>query len=335
MTNRLKSWQQESLGNAAAIAIASLFVALIIQAFNPILIRLSENEVNPNATMFHRFWMTLAMVWLWNELQIAGYPQSDKQAEQKSPYTTKVLWLLLTIGIVGGTSMVLWAWSLTKTSVANSAMAFSLTPLFTSFLEWLVWGRRFSLKFGIGMAIAILGTCSLGAKDFSYNAPKLQGDAIALLGAILYAAYLMLAEQLRTQLTATTILVWRYGVSVVLTLPLIFLASGRIFPYSWEGWLFLILLAATSASQVLIVYSLKQLPSSLVALVLLLDPVLSAILAWIIFSEQLGWFNWIAFAVILLGVYLAISSKSAVKSQTERSQKLSGEASRPLELPLD
>ncbi|MGB3510354.1 MAG: hypothetical protein WBA93_14180 [Microcoleaceae cyanobacterium] len=70
------------------------------------------------------------------------------------------------------------------------------------------------------MAIAIGGSCALGAKDFSYNTLYLQvqGDTIALLGAVFYAAYLMLAEQLRTQLTATTILLWRYAVSIVLDL---------------------------------------------------------------------------------------------------------------------
>ncbi|MGD1700332.1 DMT family transporter [Dapis sp. BLCC M229] len=317
MTNQLKYWQQQSLGTPVAIAMASLFAALIIQALNPILIRLSESEVSPNAAIFHRFWITLAIVGLWNGLQIAGYPQSDKEVEANSAYTTQVLWLLLAMGIMGGTAMLLWAWSLTQTSIANSALAFSMTPLFTCFLEWLVWGRRFDLKFGIGMAIAIVGSCALGAKDFSYNALYLQGDAIALLGAVFYAVYLMLAEKLRTQLTAIIILLWRYAVSIVLTLPLIFIGGDGIFPYSWMGWFFLILLAATTASQVLIVYSLKQLPSSLVALVLLIDPVLTAILAWIIFSEQLGWLNWIAFAVILLGVYLATSSKSAVKTQTE------------------
>ena len=309
MTNQLKSWQQQLLGTPNAIAIASLFVALIIHAFPPILIRLSESEVSSNATIFHRFWITLAIVGLSNACK--------KEAQANSSYTTKVLWLLLAMGIIGVTSMVLWAWSLTKTSVANSAIALSLTPLFTSFLEWRVWGRRFDRKFAMGMAIAIVGTFTLGAKDFSYNPLYLQGDAIALLGGILYAAYLMLAEQLRTQLTPTTIILWRYAVGFILTLPLLWVSGDRIFPYSWEGWLFLILLAATTSAQILVVYSLKELPSSLVALVLLVDPVLTAILAWIIFSEQLGWFNWIALAVILLGVYLAISSKSAVKNQTE------------------
>lgn len=319
MTNQLKYWQQQFWGSNEVIAIASLFGASIIKAFTPIITRLSENELSSNATIFNRFWITLAIMGLGNVLQIAGSREYDKQAEAKSLYRKKVLWLLLGMGIVSGTSMLLWAWSLTKTLVANSTLALSMTPLFTSILEWLILGKRFNLKFILGMAIAMLGICELGGKEFSDNMLYLQGDAIALLGAVLAAAYLMFAEQLRTQLTATSIIFWRCAVGLILTLPLLWVSGDRIFPYSWVGWLFLILLAATTASQVLIVYSLKQLPSSLVALVLLLDPVLSAILAWIIFSEQLSWFNLSAFAVILLGVYLAISSKSALKNQTERS----------------
>ncbi|MEA5469997.1 DMT family transporter [Spirulina sp. 06S082] len=309
MTEGLQSWQQRLWGTPVAIAIASLFFALVIQAFNPILIKLSESEVSPNATVFNRFWISLVVVGLWNVLQIGRSRQSDRQAPTASLYSPKILWLLLAMGITGGTSMVLWAWSLTQTPVANSAIAFSLTPLFTTVLEWLIWRKRFELKFGIGMAIALFGTFTLGMQDLSYNTLYLQGDSIALLGAVLFAVYLMLVEQLRTQLTATTIFLWRYAISIILVIPPLLVSSDLIFPSSWVGWLFVILLAAGSAAQILIVYSLKQLSSSLVALVLLLDPVLTAILARIIFSEQLGWLNWLAFTVILLGVYLAISSK--------------------------
>ena len=96
----------------------------------------------------------------------------------------------------------------------------------------------------------------------------------------------------------------------ILTLPLIIIDSALIFPSSWIGWLFLIALTLSNLGQILIIYSLKQLPSGLVALVLLLDPVFTAILAWIIFSEKLGLSNWIVFAVILFGIFLAASSKS-------------------------
>ncbi len=173
MTNQLKYWQQQFLGTPVGIAIASLFLGLIIQAFTPILTRLSESELSPNVAMFNRFWITLAIVGLWNGLQIAEYRQPDKEVEAKPPYTTQVVWLLLAMGTMGGTAMLLWAWSLTQTSIANSALAFSMTPLFSCFLEWLVWGRRFSLKFGIGMALAIVGSCTLGVKDYTYKAMPL------------------------------------------------------------------------------------------------------------------------------------------------------------------
>lgn len=40
-------------------------------------------------------------------------------------------------------------------------------------------------------------------------------------------------------------------------------------------------------------------------------PVIAAILALIIFSEQLSLFNWLAFAIVLSGIYLAISAKQS------------------------
>jgi drug/metabolite transporter (DMT)-like permease len=46
---------------------------------------------------------------------------------------------------------------------------------------------------------------------------------------------------------------------------------------------------------------------------LLLEPVLSTILAWIIFAEQLGPVTWVGFAVVLTGIYLATSSPSTEK----------------------
>jgi len=40
---------------------------------------------------------------------------------------------------------------------------------------------------------------------------------------------------------------------------------------------------------------------------------MSAILGWMIFSESLSVLNGVAFAIVLLGIYLAKSSSSAVK----------------------
>lgn len=39
---------------------------------------------------------------------------------------------------------------------------------------------------------------------------------------------------------------------------------------------------------------------------------LSAILAWLIFAENLSLLNWLSFFVILLGIYLAVSNQEVV-----------------------
>ena len=65
--------------------------------------------------------------------------------------------------------------------------------------------------------------------------------------------------------------------------------------------------------QVLVAYSLNNLSSGFVALFLILDPVLTAIEAWVIFSEKLILLDWIAFFLVLLGIYLALSSQSSTQ----------------------
>ena len=62
--------------------------------------------------------------------------------------------------------------------------------------------------------------------------------------------------------------------------------------------------------QRLIATCLDQLSSSFVALFLLLEPIISAILAWFIFDERLSRVTWIGFAVVLTGIYLAQSSEA-------------------------
>ncbi len=165
------------------------------------------------------------------------------------------------------------------------------------------------------MIIAIGGTCAIGLEDLQIATSKLQGDMAAFLAAICGAAYLLSVEKLRTKFAPTTIILWCCGLSTLLSLPILVFFQDRLFPYSVSGWVFVISLAIVCQilGQGLLVYSLKKFSSGFVALVLLLESILVAIAAWVIFGETLTLFDWVAFLAILLGLYLAISSQSAVK----------------------
>lgn len=68
----------------------------------------------------------------------------------------------------------------------------------------------------------------------------------------------------------------------------------------------------------ILLYSLKKFSSGFVSLLMLLDPVIAAILSAVIFTERLSLTNWLAFVVILTGIYLAKSSGVAEKNPPQK-----------------
>ncbi|MEO1133155.1 MAG: EamA family transporter, partial [Cyanobacteria bacterium J06639_1] len=59
---------------------------------------------------------------------------------------------------------------------------------------------------------------------------------------------------------------------------------------------------------------LEQFSSSFIALLALLEPILSSVLAWFVFSEQLSPATWVGFAIVLMGIYFAQTSQSATQA---------------------
>ncbi|MGB3668713.1 MAG: DMT family transporter [Phormidesmis sp.] len=94
------------------------------------------------------------------------------------------------------------------------------------------------------------------------------------------------------------------------TLIVVLLSEDVLFPTSKVGWAAVLGLGllAQVVGQGLLTYSLKQFSSSLVAVFMLAIPIISAFLAFFIFSEHLSLQNWLAFAIVLVGIYLSISA---------------------------
>ncbi|XZO02749.1 MAG: DMT family transporter [Microcoleus sp.] len=299
-------------------AIAALLGGIVAIAIAPILIKFSENAISPNATVFNRLWTAAVILGLWSGIQAVSQRLSNTQPVEKNLYSNRTVGLLMIAGISGSFFQVLWAWSLTQTSVANSALMHSLTPLFTTLVGWIFFNRRFDKKFLIGMVIAIGGASALGLLDLQIDINKVQGDAIALLSAIVFGIYLLALEEIQKSLTSITTILWCCAIGSLSLLPLLLITEGTlelddIFPNSISGWLIAIALGLTIAvGHSLLTYSLKLLSSGFVSVSILLDPIFTAILAWVFLSEALSFSNLLAFVVILLGIFLTLSSPSAV-----------------------
>ena len=294
------------------IAFLTLIIALISISFSPIFIRISEIELGANGTVFNQLLIFFI---------VFGFAQTIRQRfdspediSTKSPLTTKDWLLLLLVGIISITSLGLWAISLEYTSVANSMLLNNMTPMFTSIWAWLCFGKRFDSKFILGMILALSGAIFLGLEDLQGTGGHLIGDFYALLSAVFLGIYFLIVEQLRSRFSATNILLWRCGIGSILLVPFVLLTEGQLFPITLQTWLAVIGLGIISEGlgQRLLADCLDKFSSSFIAMFLLLEPIVSAMLAWFIFAEALSSITWIGFVIILTGIYLAQSSNAAV-----------------------
>ena len=140
---------------------------------------------------------------------------------------------------------------------------------------------------------------------------------MALLSAVLSPFYFLTMEKLLTKFETKMIIFWYSTIGTLLTLPILVVIGDHLFPVSWRGWCSVIALALICQiiGQGLIAYSLNFLSSGMVTITMLLDPVLSAILAWAILSEKITILNGISCFIVLFGIYLTIMSKCASKSR--------------------
>jgi drug/metabolite transporter (DMT)-like permease len=145
---------------------------------------------------------------------------------------------------------------------------------------------------------------------------NLTGDCAALLAAMFSAVRILTVEQLRLQFSTFIIMQWMSLIGGLFLLPLIFLTEERLLPISPSGWLAVIGLGLICQviGQGLLTYSLAKFSSAVVAVSMLAIPVIAEILAILIFAEKLSIFNWLAFVVVLFGIYLTVS----VKTQAEK-----------------
>jgi len=297
------------------LSLVVLAIAIIALAFSPIFTKLSELELSPTATIFNRLWISTIIISVWQS--IATWRSEDDSIESNSPkskpnYREKSLLILASASATA--SALLWAISLTQTSIASSTVLRSLTPLFISSGAWLILKQRFDRQFLLGMILAVVGGIAIGWDDLQLGGNHLLGDGIALLSAALHGANILTVGYLRDRgCTTDRVLLWRCGGGALMILPLIYLTDIPMFPVSLQGWLTVIALAVVCQTfgQGLLVFSLKQFSSSFVGIFALLKPLVTALLAWIIFAEGISITSGIALILILGGIYLAKSSNSS------------------------
>ncbi len=293
------------------IPLISLLVGITAISTTALFIKVSVHEMSVNSTMFNRLWIaTIIFTSLnaYNRIRSQNTEQKSIQETFQKPFYQRIdIVLLITVSVIYIAGRFLWTVALNETTVANAMILNSTTPLFTALGGWLFLRQSFSVKFIVGLVVAIVGSITLELGELQKVNINLIGDGAALLSSVFFAANLLIVERIRDKFSSSQILLSRCLVGTASVLPIVLLFEDNILPTTTLGWIAVICMAAIGEmiGHGFLVYSVKFFPSSFVAITMLLEPIIAIILAWIIFSEGLGVFTWLALALVLLGVYLA------------------------------
>ena len=296
--------------------------ALIAVSMAPIFMKLSFREISANATLYNRLWIGAVIFGLWNGFNQLGAKKIEEQPSLEKKPHLKDYTLLFAASIFQLLNRLCFIWSLTQTNAANATILGSLTPISTTLGAWLLLKQRFERRFLVGLVLATVGAMGLGWQDWQQSTNSFLGDSAALISAFLYTGTLLTLENIRDKFSVINILLWRCGIGTLFLLPVVLFFDDPIYPISWSGWLSVIALSAVCEvlGHGLLVYSLNYFSAAFIAVFFLLDPVIVAILAWIVFAENLTFLNLTVFVVILSGVYLAISGKVIMKKEIEHEE---------------
>ena len=287
------------MGQGIPPALLALLSGTAILGTIPIFVRLSE--LGPMATGFWRLGLALPLLWLWSVLANNETPKPHRPAKGN-----KYVWLIIA-GVCLAGDLALFNQALEFTSVTNETLLINTFPVFVATGAWLLFGERITRGFVLGLLIALVGAVTLVGSTFSIGLENILGDGLALSAAVLTAGFTLGMKQIRSYFSVSVGLTGCSTVTSIVLLALSGLFGESLMPVGLSAWLPLLGLALIShiGGQSLITYSLAYLPASSASICYLMQPVVAAILAWIILQEPLGPWQAVGGAIVLGGIILA------------------------------
>ena len=220
----------------------------------------------------------------------------------------RALYVGMASGVALGAHFGFWISSLDYTSVAASVVLVSTQPVFVAILAYMLFGERTSPLSFAGILVALAGTAVI-AGDGSVGSEAIFGNALALVGAITVAVYVLIGRSSRTGgvgVLPYSIVV--YSAAALTLLGATLLLGARLWGYSGETWFWLwaITLGPQIMGHTVFNWALRYVEASIVSGTIFAEPVVSALLAWLITSEKPGLSTIFGGFVVLAGLFLLL-----------------------------
>lgn len=217
--------------------------------------------------------------------------------------------LVVFAGVLLGAHFATWIPSLRFTTVASSTALVATQPVWAALIARRR-GVHIPRSAWVGIGIALTGVVILTGIDLSVDPRHLIGDALALAGGMLAAAYVTVAESARRTVSTPTMTMSAYASSAVFLLVLCLIGRQALSGFSARDWAFIVLLTlgAQLLGHTLINKVLSTTSATVVSLAILLEMPGATIIAAIALGQLPPWGILPAAALMFGGIVVVIRS---------------------------
>jgi len=272
-----------------------LAVAVAVFAVGTSAIMIMVTKTGPLTISFYRLLLTTLIlvpyVALFERRELSSLRRSD-------------LLRLAAVGLVLAVHFSLWIASVKQTSVANSVVLVTTHPLFVAGIS-AFFLKEYSPRYAIlGGVVAGAGVIIMFAGDL--RGGGLTGDILAFGGAIAAGTYIVAGRSERRKLPTGTYCIVVYAFTTLFLLPGAFWETGLV-PAVGQDWLLFLAMAAVPGimGHTLYNYALGHVSAFLVSTSLLGEPVLSTLLAALLFNQVPSGIGMLGIPLVLAGIVLA------------------------------
>lgn len=246
-------------------------------------------------------------------------PVMMNQRSEFKKISKKEYLLCILSGIFLALHYAAWISSIKLTTVANSTILVSCSPIFVALLNYFIAHERINRNKSFGILLSLAGTIIIAMGSFSDKATNMMvGNILAFLGAVFIAGYLIIGGIVRKNISAGVYVFVVYSVSAVVLFAMCIGTNTPLYPYSSEEFLIFAGLAffCTILGHTVYNYMVKYVSSTLISVSTLSEPIFASIMAMIVFKEFPSIFTLVGGIIIIAGIlyYLLWQNKEKENS---------------------
>lgn len=224
-------------------------------------------------------------------------------------------------GFFLGLHFAAWIPSLRYTSIAASTAIVATQVVWAALIAHGL-GVKAPGKEWFGIAISLIGVIMLTGIDVSLNPTALIGDLLALLGAMLAAAYMTVGQRVRKNIPTSVYTTLVYAAAAVVLLVFVLASDSPLTGYAARDWILILGLTviAQLLGHTLMNMALRSLSATTISLAILLEMPGAVLIAWFWPGQQPPWQIFPAVVLIMTGLVIVISSTRAGYAKTDQAQ---------------